>query len=53
MDGITRFHVTALAIDVQLDRIVAHALQQDQLSDHFFRQRLVDFAGNNNRAGLE
>ncbi|MND84326.1 hypothetical protein D3C80_762170 [compost metagenome] len=49
VDGVARFNVAALAVDVELDRIVADALQQDHLGDHFFRQRLVNFAGNNNR----
>ena len=53
VDGVTRFHVAALAVDIQLDRIVADALQQDHLGDHLLRQLLVDLPGDHNRTGFQ
>ena len=53
VDGIARFHVAALAVDVQLDRIVTDALQQDHLGDDLLRQLLVDLTGDNNRTRLQ
>ena len=53
VDGVARFHVAALAVDVQLDRIVADALQQDHLSDDFLGQLLVNLSGDDNRTGFQ
>ncbi|SAD99070.1 Uncharacterised protein [Enterobacter cloacae] len=53
VDGIARFYMATLAVDVQLDRIVTDALQQDHLSDDFLGQLLVDFTGDDNRTGFQ
>ena len=53
VDGVARFYVAALTVDVQLDRIVADALQQDHLSDDLLGQLLVNLSGDDNRTGFQ